>query len=221
MARNNRRGDAFASEDRILLGVLTAIERDGQTSQRSISSELGVALGLANAYLKRCVRKGLIKIHQVPRRRYVYYLTPRGFTEKARLTGQYLSASFQFFRRSREQVSELLEQCIDRGWTRIAIAGLSDLAEIAILCAQDRGLKLVAIIDPSQSLPSFRGIPAAKSIASAGKIDAVILTDLARPDALLRQLESEISPERILAPALLRLRPRSESTPIPSPEAAE
>ncbi len=30
-----------------------------------MSNELGIALGLANTYLKRCARKGLIKIQQV------------------------------------------------------------------------------------------------------------------------------------------------------------
>jgi DNA-binding MarR family transcriptional regulator len=86
----------FADQDDILLGVLNAIERDARTSQRSISSELGVALGLANAYLKRRVNKGLIKVSQAPARRYTYYLTPNGFAEKTRLTAEYFSYSFTF-----------------------------------------------------------------------------------------------------------------------------
>ena len=74
--------DSFGNQDEILLGVLTVVERDANTSQRGISRELDVALGLANAYLKRCVRKGLIKIKQVPRRRYAYYLTPQRLRRK-------------------------------------------------------------------------------------------------------------------------------------------
>jgi len=57
------------SEDDIVLGVLDVVERDPTVTQRSVARELGIALGLANAYLKRCVRKGLIKVGQVPRRR--------------------------------------------------------------------------------------------------------------------------------------------------------
>ena len=63
----------------IVLSVLDVVERDPSVTQRSVARELGIALGLANAYLKRCVRKGLIKVSQVPRRRYAYYLTPQGF----------------------------------------------------------------------------------------------------------------------------------------------
>ena len=89
------------------MGVLSAVESDAQVTQRKLSSELGIALGLANLYLKRCVRKGWIKIGQVPMRRYAYYLTPQGFTEKARLTGEYLSWNLEFFRRARRQSTEL------------------------------------------------------------------------------------------------------------------
>src|SRR5216110_111601 len=95
--RENESGD-----DRILLGLLESVERDGGQSQRRIASDLGVALGLVNAYLKRCVKKGLVKIGQAPARRYAYYLTPHGFAEKSRLTVEYLSSSFSFFRRARE-----------------------------------------------------------------------------------------------------------------------
>src|SRR5215212_4575229 len=109
------------NKDEILLGVLNAVHRESAISQRAISTEVGVALGLANAYLKRCVRKGWIKVQQVPRRRYLYYLTARGLAEKTRLTGEYLSASFNFFRRARAQMAELMQDCTARGFRRIAL----------------------------------------------------------------------------------------------------
>ena len=109
--------------------------------------ELGVALGLANAYLKRCVGKGWIKVSQAPARRYAYYLTPNGFAEKARLTAEYFSYSFTFFRRAREQMSQLMAQCAANGWTRIAFAGASELAEVGTLCAHDFPIKLVGVVD--------------------------------------------------------------------------
>src|SRR5580704_16955220 len=86
------------SDARILLGLLSLVERDGGQSQRRLATDLGVALGLINAYLRRCVKKGLVKVKQAPARRYVYYLTPVGLAEKSRLTVEYLSVSFEFFR---------------------------------------------------------------------------------------------------------------------------
>ncbi len=82
MVEASKAGDV--EQTRIVLGLLEYVGRGGEQSQRRLASELGVALGLANAYLKRCVKKGLVKVRQAPARRYAYYLTPRGFAEKSR-----------------------------------------------------------------------------------------------------------------------------------------
>src|SRR5499425_2423870 len=120
-----------AEQDRIVLGLLESLERDGGQSQRRLASELGIALGLVNAYLKRCVRKGLVKVSEVPARRYAYYLTPQGFAEKSRLTVEYLSYSFSFFREAKTDCSRLFQAARARGVRQVVLAGRSDLAEIA------------------------------------------------------------------------------------------
>ena len=93
-------------KDKILLGLLESVERNGGQSQRHLAAELGIALGLVNAYLKRCVKKGLVKVAHAPARRYAYYLTPQGFAEKSRLTLEYLTSSFSFFRQAREDCAQ-------------------------------------------------------------------------------------------------------------------
>jgi DNA-binding MarR family transcriptional regulator len=205
-ARNSEKeADSFGNQDEILLGVLTAVERDANTSQRGISRELDVALGLANAYLKRCVRKGLIKIKQVPRRRYAYYLTPRGFAEKSRLAGEYFSASFTFFRRARAQMSELMGDCDSVGWRRIAFAGISELAEVGVICAHDFPVAIVAVIEPSRAGEKFCGLPVEASLAACGPIDAVIVTDLTKPEQVHRVMGENMGSDRVLAPKLLQI----------------
>ena len=77
MAERAGRSPAIDSESEITLGLLEAVQADGALTQRSAASQLGIALGLTNAYLKRCVKKGLIKVKQVPPNRYSYYLTPK------------------------------------------------------------------------------------------------------------------------------------------------
>ena len=122
-----------AEKDKILLGLLESVERNGGRSQRHLASELGIALGLVNAYLKRCIKKGLVKVSEAPARRYAYYLTPKGFAEKSRLTVDYMSYSFSLFRRARSDYAKVLGVARERGWTRILLAGVSDLAEIATI----------------------------------------------------------------------------------------
>ena len=64
--------------NQITLGLLNAVDESSSVTQRAVAKELGIALGLVNTYLKRCVKKGLIKVSQVPANRYAYYLTPKG-----------------------------------------------------------------------------------------------------------------------------------------------
>src|ERR1700732_5490112 len=113
-------------DERIVLGLLTSVEHDGDGTQRHIAAELGIALGLVNAYLKRCVRKGLVKVHDAPARRYAYYLTPQGFAEKSRLTVEYLSSSFLFFRQAKTDCAQVFAVARGRGFERVVIAGKSD-----------------------------------------------------------------------------------------------
>src|SRR5712691_1685298 len=122
--------DTEHENERIVLGLLNSVEHDGDKSQRHIAAELGIALGLVNAYLKRCVKKGLVKVHDAPARRYAYYLTPQGFAEKSRLTVQYLSNSFSFFRAAKSDCTRVLDAAKASGFSRLVLAGKSDLAEI-------------------------------------------------------------------------------------------
>jgi DNA-binding MarR family transcriptional regulator len=218
----DERLDKSGGPDQILLGVLNAIERDARTSQRTISRELGVALGLANAYLKRCVGKGWVKITQAPPRRYVYYLTPKGFAEKTRLTAEYFSVSFTFFRRAREQMSQLMAQCAASGWTRIAFAGTSELAEVGTLCVHDYPVTLVGVVDPARAGTDFCGVTVRASLADFGEVDAVIVTGVKQAEAIFQAMKKEIGNGRVLAPSLLGLRATSAArltaTPIRAAE---
>ena len=188
----------------IVLGLLESVERDGAQSQRKLASELGIALGLVNAYLKRCVKKGLVKIGQAPARRYAYYLTPHGFAEKSRLTVEYLSSSFAFFRRAREDCSAVLQAACARSWNRIVLIGVSDLAEIATICALEQGITIVAVIDAKARTDRFVGAPVVRSIdAVPGGFDAVVITDLGFTRDTVTAALAAVEAERVFVPALL------------------
>jgi DNA-binding MarR family transcriptional regulator len=203
-AENDKVEDA-----RILLDLLTSVERDGGQSQRRIASELGIALGLVNAYLRRSVKKGLVKVTAAPARRYMYYLTPQGFAEKSRLTVEYLSVSFGFFRRAKAECGVVFGMAAERGFSRVALAGVCDLAEIAMICALDTGVKVTAIVDTRSKLSHFVGVPVVSSFeAVADSCDAILITDLQRAGELAAQAGAVFSPERVLTPKLVLPPPR-------------
>jgi DNA-binding MarR family transcriptional regulator len=195
-------------EAEITLGLLQAVHENSTVTQRTVAGDLGIALGLANAYLKRCVKKGLIKVKQIPPNRYAYYLTPKGFSEKSRLTAEYLSSSFNFFRKARRECGELLERCKTRGWTRVALCGTSDLGEVAVLCAREIEVELAGFVRRPGDAPAgqhFAGLPIAASLIELGRVDAVIVTDLNAPQAAFDDLCRAVPAERILTPKLLRI----------------
>jgi hypothetical protein len=212
---------AFENQDKILLGVLSAVDRDAQVSQRTISRELGVALGLANAYFKRCVRKGWIKVQQVPRRRYAYYLTPQGFAEKTRLAGQYFVSSFNFFRRARTQISELMQDCAAQQRRRIAFAGVSELAEVGVLCAHDFPIVLAGIVDRARAGEKFCGLPVVATFKECGPVDAVIVTALMNSEAAYQKAVEAVGAERVLTPRILQIALPAAPTAVEGAQAAE
>lgn len=194
------------NEAQIMLGVLTEVERNSTATQRQIAGNLGIALGLANACLKRCVMKGLIKVRQAPANRYLYYLTPAGFSEKAHLTAEYLTQSFHFYRSARRDCADALEEGIGRGWSRIAIAGASELAEVMVLCGNAVGMVPIGVIDPAAAGTCVAGLPVVADIAALGVVDGVAVAALHNAQAVYDGMAAQLGPDRLVAPALLRLR---------------
>ena len=192
-------------EDARVLEVLDAVHQRSDLSQRHLARQMGVALGLANSYLKRCMRKGLIKISAAPANRYLYYLTPKGFSEKSRLTARYLSLSFDFYRRAGESCVKTLSDCEGRGWKRIVLYGASDLAEIAALRALETSIVIVGVVDPESDRQKLIGHKVWRTFRQADAFDGCVLTDLASPSECYRQLGQQIGSERILVPDILRL----------------
>jgi DNA-binding MarR family transcriptional regulator len=197
---------ADAERARIMLGLLESVGRGGENTQRRLASELGVALGLVNAYLKRCINKGFIKVRNAPPRRYAYYLTPNGFAEKSRLTIEYLSYSFSLFRQAKKDCAAVLVAAKARGISRVVILGASDLAEIGAICALDLDLTIVALVDPHSAMVRFLGIPVVRSYdAVDGLVDAVLVADVTAKPSAIDGAIARYGADRVLIPGLLGL----------------
>jgi len=192
-------------EESLTLEILDSVQRNEQLSQRHLSRQLGVALGLANSYLKRCVRKGWVKVQQAPANRYLYYLTPTGFAEKSRLTAEYLSTSLGFYREAGNSCTRLLDQCASNHWQRLLLCGVSDLAEIATLRAMEREFLIVGFYDPDSTRQLFLGKPVWRDLPAADAHDARILTEIAAPQNRMVEIAGAGSSIPLLVPDVLRL----------------
>ncbi|MEX0694472.1 MAG: winged helix-turn-helix transcriptional regulator [Rhodospirillales bacterium] len=211
MAETKFGAEPMDNEHRITLGLLNAVHENERVSQRSIASDLSIALGLTNTYLKRCIKKGLIKVTQAPANRYAYYLTPQGFSEKTRLTAAYLSQSLNLFRVTRKEAETIFRTCADRKWHQIALLGNGDLVEIFAMSALDKDLSLALYGNTDTHNPALAELPRLTSIAALRDFDCAIVCDMNDPlrwNAMALQLFAK---ERVLAPAFLGIHKHNAS----------
>jgi DNA-binding MarR family transcriptional regulator len=124
------------------LNLLEHIEHDPDVTQASLASQLGVAVGTVNWYLKRLVAKGYVKVKRAQRRKLRYIITPEGIAFRARLTINYIETSMRLYRRTRQHVLELLAEARQAGYQRVRLAGEGDIADICRLTCLEQGMLL-------------------------------------------------------------------------------
>ena len=134
--------------------ILSHIEENPDTTQADLATQLGVAVGSVNWYLKRLINKGYIKVRQMERRRLRYLLTSQGFAEKTRLTKSFMQASLKWYRLTRESSKLFLAEIVAAGYDKVWIEGDGDLAEIIYLSCLEAKVSVLDEIDPTY--PTFR-----------------------------------------------------------------
>ena len=87
--------------------VLRSIQKHPKSSQRMLAKDLGFSLGKLNYCIKALQQKGLVKIQNFQKNpnkvNYLYVITPKGISEKAKLT-------LNFMKRKMKEYEELKEE---------------------------------------------------------------------------------------------------------------
>ncbi len=101
-------------ESEEVLKVLREIAITPEMTQRELSSRLGISLGKVNFLVNALIQKGLIKAHNFKnsnnKKAYLYYLTPRGFEEKAKITYRFLRRKIQEFEQLETEIRLLKKE---------------------------------------------------------------------------------------------------------------
>lgn len=174
----------------IKLSLLECIAESPNISQRKLSKKLGLALGLTNSYLKKCIAYGLVKIEQIPANCYLYYLTPKGFAEKSRLMSNYLTDSMRIFREIRAECMKFYASFDVTYTQKLAIIGSNDLSEVARLVAKNYNVQ----VDVFESLE-----------VASGSFDYWLIADLADPQVVYDALAERVSSSQIMVFSMLKV----------------
>ncbi|PKN05244.1 MAG: MarR family EPS-associated transcriptional regulator [Deltaproteobacteria bacterium HGW-Deltaproteobacteria-9] len=98
-------------ESEEVLKLLREIEQTSETTQRELSSRLGISLGKINFLLKSLIDKGHIKVDNFKKSNnksaYLYYLTPKGAEEKAKITYRFLWRKMQEYENLEQEIQRL------------------------------------------------------------------------------------------------------------------
>ena len=92
------------------LQVLRKLKNKPETSQRELAKELNFSLGKLNYCLKLLRQKGLIKIKNFKKNpkkiNYLYILTPKGLSEKTKLTLNFMKRKMQEYEDLKKEIEK-------------------------------------------------------------------------------------------------------------------
>jgi DNA-binding MarR family transcriptional regulator len=143
--------------DEISLRLLDELTRGSVISQRALADNLGIALGLVNAYIKRLGKKGYIKITNLPRNRIKYIVTPKGFAEKAKLTYDYLRHSINYFKEVRKKIEHAYSVMIASGVRKVLLWGDGEISELCYISTRGLPINVVGVVSDKRIENGFYG----------------------------------------------------------------
>jgi DNA-binding MarR family transcriptional regulator len=186
---NAERPSPSGTEHYRSLQILDELSNNDSLTQRDLSSRLGIALGLVNSYIKNLVAKGYITVKSIPSKRYAYYLTPKGFTEKTRLTYDLLHDYTRIYREAKVNLEKLFHEMEGADIRNVVFAGADEVAEIAYITLQNSNLKLVGVVDDEDASKKFFGRHIQPlSAVETMQYDCIMVTTYVRRKTMLKEL---------------------------------
>lgn len=178
------------AQDLKYLQLVQELSEERGLTQRDLFLRLGMAQGLVNRYLKRLAQKGWIKLTTAPPKRMLYWLTPKGMTEKTRLTYEFVSHTYKLFREAHRNASNHLRRLARDGARNVIFYGAEPAAEVAAMSLEENRLKLVGIVDEDLKGQTFLG----QEVLGLDGLDALafdcilLVKHTRKDDTILRKL---------------------------------
>ena len=129
------------------LAILEKLENNGHLTQRDLSKEVGIALGLVNHLLKKMVKKGWIKIKNIDAKKIKYLITPEGAVEKSSLLYKRVESTIHFYLDAKRVIKEKVEHLKGDGVKSVSIYGINHISEVLFIVLKELGLELVCVVD--------------------------------------------------------------------------
>jgi len=129
------------------LAILEKLENNGHLTQRDLSKEVGIALGLVNHLLKKMVKKGWIKIKNIDAKKIRYLITPEGAVEKSSLLYKRVENTIHFYLDAKRVIKEKVEHLKGDGVKSVSIYGINHISEVLFIVLKELGLELISVVE--------------------------------------------------------------------------
>jgi DNA-binding MarR family transcriptional regulator len=140
--------------------LLTEVEETPDITQRELSKQLGIALGLTNILLRNLAQKGYVRVAHASWKRRLYTLTPEGFSHRVRLMVTYIHQVLDHYQGVRQTLREQMEPLALNEESRVAIYGTGEFAELIYLGLKELSIEEIDVFE-LKSPPGrrFLGMP--------------------------------------------------------------
>ena len=184
------------------LRLLSEVDRNPQITQRDLSRRVGIALGLTNLLLQTMVAKGYVKMTRAGWKRWLYNLTPAGFTRRVNLTMAYVHRFLDHYQQVRQALREELGMMGLHEESRIAIYGTGEFAELVYLALRENDIEELDVFGPPGPSPAkFLGIRVQDiQTLRPEAYDRVIVAHLNGAGSISQELEDMgIGPDKLVS----------------------
>lgn len=124
--------------------ILDEIFKNEKITQRQLSHIMKLSLGSVNLLLNKMIKDGLVKLRHIPMNRVIYMLTPKGMSEKARKTYDYINFHYHCINQTRDKIKTTLNNIINEKGCLSLIVVENDLGNLVKSASQDlHGIKLI------------------------------------------------------------------------------
>lgn len=128
------------------LKIIEAISQKGDLTQRELSVRTKLSLGAVNVIIKRLVKRGVVKTSVLTPKKVEYFLTPKGFSEKAKKSYNYIFKTINLVKMVKEEIAKIVLEEYNKGKKKFVILGHDDLADIIELALKGFDYVRVAAI---------------------------------------------------------------------------
>jgi DNA-binding MarR family transcriptional regulator len=132
------------------LAILEKLEKNGHLTQRDLSKEVGIALGLVNHLLKKMVKKGWIKIKNIDAKKIRYLITPEGAREKSSLLYKRVESTIHFYLEAKRVIKEKVMHLKNEGVKDVSIYGINHISEVLFIVLKELGLELSYVVEDNK-----------------------------------------------------------------------